>query len=702
MSQTPQEPQGVKPGKSFKADEVHALAKERLLRVVEDEGKMRRSALDNVKFAHGDQWDAESTQKRLSDKRPMLTINRLQTFVRQVVGDMRQNRPQAKVRGVSSSSDADIANVIEGLIRHIDQQSTAKIAYDTAAKSQVEASFGFWRILTRYKSHDSFDQEIYIQRVKNQFSVYFDHSGNEWDYSDARYCFITDKIPEAEFERRWPNKKAGAPGKLARGEGDNHDKNITEKMVDVTEYFFAEYEDDILCLYSDGTRYLKSELKDHTIPEGVEKVQDRKTKVRRIYWCTFCEDRILDDVRKIAGKYIPVVPVWGREYFYDNERHLEGLIDHSKDSQRMFNYWRSAATEVVAQQPKAPYMLTPKMIQGHSADWQKVNVETLPYLLFNETKMGFPKRIDPYPIPAAIVHESRSAIDDMKATTGIFDAGLGAKGNEVSGTAILARQKESDTSTFDLVDNYHLAMMYSAKIIVDLIPQIYNSKRIVRILSEDGKEKMVPINTKNPDYVAEKSAKMFLNDLSVGEYDVYIDIGPSFMTKRIEAANAMMELTRHNPKLGELTADRMIENMDWPGAKAMALRIRKTLPPHLLTQDEREEISEEFAKAKGMDMGPQAQQQAMQQQQAEADRMAQELKMKQEIELQRLKLEHEQKMIELDTLNKQKEIELKELKIVSEQNKSEEDIVKIVGKTLEQFLGSPAEGQESKNYGGSK
>ena len=171
--------------------------------------------------------------------------------------------------------------------------------------------------------------------------------------------------------------------------------------------------------------------------------------------------------------------------------------------------------------------------------------------------------------------EASIAADDLKAVTGIHDASLGAPGNETSGRAILMRQREGDVGTFVYIDNLARAIRHAGRILVDLIPHIYDTERTMRILGEDGGETFAVINQAalGPD------GPVVLNDLSAGKYDVEVTTGPSFSTKRIEAAESMMAFVQAVPPAAALIGDLIARNMDWPGAEAIAERLRKALPP---------------------------------------------------------------------------------------------------------------------------
>ena len=538
-------------------------------------------AEEDLEFLAGEQWPEKIKKERENDGRPCITINRLPTFVRRLVGDQRQFRPAIKVRPVDSGADPELAEIYTGLIRQIEYQSKAKQVYDWAFWQAVACGMGFWKITTEYAAFDTFEQDIFIKRILNPFGVVFDPSATEFDLSDAKWCFVTEWIPKEEFKARFPGKE---PIDFERAQGmEQH--WVREDEVLIAEYWVKKPVKKRLALLSTGEVIEVTE--GLVLPEDVYVVREREVETHRVEYYLLSGSEVLEGPKEWPSRYIPIVPVLGEEIYVDDKRYYQSLIRWAKDPQRLYNYWRSAATEHIALSPKSPFLATPKQIEGHERMWADANRKNLPYLLYNPDTQagGAPRRQPPPPVPAGIITEAQVAVDDIKATTGLFDASLGAQGNETSGRAIIARQRQGDTATYVWPDNLATAIALTGKILVDLIPKIYDTERVIRVLGEDGTEKMVEINKVVMD---ENGETVIINDLTVGKYDVVVETGPSYSTKRTEAVESILSIIQSAPDLMKIAGDLLVKNMDWPGADELAKRLKKVVPPEIREPEEGE------------------------------------------------------------------------------------------------------------------
>lgn len=537
------------------------------------------AAKEDQEFHSGDeQWDAELKKERESQGRPCLTINKLPAFIAQVVGDQRQNRPQIKVHPVDGGADQQTAEVIEGLIRNIESISQADIAYDHAFECAVGSAWGWMRVVTEYADEDVFDQDIKIQRVPNQFSVVWDQTATQLDLSDAGWMFITETLKKEEFETRFP--------KASLTDFEDLTEDIpywvtTEDGVRIAEYFRKVPKRKVICLLQDGSVIDKSE---HLELFMTPIVKEREVDSYDIEWRLVSGTEVLEGPKVWPGRYFPLIPVWGKELWVGGKRHLISLIRHAKDAQRLYNYSRTTFAETTAMQPRVPFMVTPEQIDGHQRQWDSFHQNNYNYLLYNPDPMapGRPQREAP-PVPSQAELSAIQICDvELKATTGLFDPSLGDRVGQQSGRAIISLQRKGDLGTYAFSDNLGRALNHLGKVLIDLIPKIYDTERIVRILGLDGKESTVVINQQLPGMNA------VLNNLTVGKYDVAVSFGPSFATQRLEAANAMIQFaTQGLPK--EMVvgiADLIADNLDWPGKELFIRRIKKMQPPGLHEDEE--------------------------------------------------------------------------------------------------------------------
>ena len=556
-------------------DPLFTEAMRRYKASVESTQENRADMIDDQRFAAGDQWPDDVKTMRAG--RPMQTINRLPAFIDQIIGDARQNKVAIKVFA-GEDGDVEVAKIYSGLIRSIENRSNADFAYDTALEQTATFGFGAWRVKTRYVDDDTFDQEIMIERIPNALNVHFDPSSIQPDYSDAEYAIVVDSIGKDEFKARWPRASESnfqtEHMQAGWASGDN---------MQIAEYWYKERTPATLYLLNDGTTTFDKP----TAPELV--IRERKSEKCDVKMCIMSGAEVLEQA-DWAGRYIPIIGVNGKEDMVDGKRILRGIVRHAKDPQRMYNYWRTIDTETKALAPKAPVMVTTKQLDGLDDLWSDALSGNLPYLPYNpDPTAAMPQRLNAGMQDKGFEQAALLAVDEMKATTGIYSAALGEQSNETSGRAILARQREGDTANFAYIDNLSRAIRYSARVIIDLIPKIYDTERVIEIMGIDGQKTLERINSAriNDDGVVEP-----VNDLTTGRYDLVVDVGPSYTTKRIEALNMMVEIAKMNPAIMQIAGDLIVKSMDWDGADAIAERLKRTVPANIIGDEEGNEDKE--------------------------------------------------------------------------------------------------------------
>jgi hypothetical protein len=558
-------------------EELIREAREAFEMAADAEAENRREALEDLRFARlGEQWPEAVRRERERDGRVVLTINRLPAFIRQVVNDARQNKPAIAVHPVDSGADPDTAEVFNGLIRHIEQSSDAEVAYDTALDFAVTGGFGYFRINTRYAADDGFDQDLAIERVSNPFSIYGDPESTAADSSDWNTAFVVDSLPRAAFEARW---KGAEPMNWAGGEyGALHGPWLDGDRVMIAEWWRRERVEKTILALSDGqvvAQDVYAAQRAMFDALGVRPIgRPRKTASFKVTQRLITGAEVLETV-DWAGRYIPIVPVYGEELMVDGRRRLRSLVRDAKDPQRMFNYWRSASTELVALAPKAPFIGPKGAFETDGAKWATANVQSHAYIEYDG--MMPPQRQPFAGVPAGALQEAMNASDDMKAIMGLYDASLGARSNETSGRAIMARQREGDVSTYHYIDNLSRAIRHAGRILLDLIPKVYATARVVRVLGPDGLAQNVGVGGGRAGEQLKSVARIY--DLAAGTYDLTVRSGPSFTSRREEAATQMIELIRAYPPAASVMGDLLARNLDWPGADEIAERLSGLLPP---------------------------------------------------------------------------------------------------------------------------
>lgn len=554
---------------------------------------------EDLRFANGDpdngyQWEDWRRTQRETEKRPCLTINKIKQHNLQITNDARQNKPSVRVYPVDDGADKKTAEIFNGIIRHIEANSSADTAYDTAGEFAVDAGLGYWRITTDYADATTFDQEIYIKRVKNPLNVYLDPDIQEADGSDARFGFVFEDISKDEFESKYPSFEAVS---WPTDEGTNW---LGKDTIRLCEYFKIVEEKDTLVADPQGQTFKLSEIEDKTTIDAIQKdetFKKRKVINRKCKWYLIAGDQILEE-NDWLGIYIPIVRVVGAEIEIDGKVDRKGHTRSMKDAQRMYNFWTSSAVEFVALQGKQPYLAPAEAIQGHEAFWDNLNDANLPYLPYNGTNpdgtpINQPQRQQPPVMAQAYMQGMQVATEEMKMASGQYDATFGNNPGDQSGRALNALQRKGDNATFHFIDNVARSIRFTGKILVDLIPKIYDTARVVRILGEDGTEDKATLDPNQPQAYAKQtdldgSIKEIYNP-SVGRYDVIVAVGPSYGTKRQEAFQALTEMASRNPSLIDKAGDLIMKSADFPMAEQIADRLEKFLPPEVRDPKDGEE-----------------------------------------------------------------------------------------------------------------
>lgn len=571
------------------SDDDLKVMRERYERGIERESKNREDARDDLKFKVGEQWPQTELDRR--GDRPALTFNKMPGFIRQVTGDVRQNKPAIRIRPNGDGADKERADAFAGLIRNIEQQSFAGYVYSQGIDNATSCGFGAMRIVTEYMSESSFELDIRIKGIPNALSVVWDPDAKELDKSDARWCFIYSCMPKEDFEEQYPKAKVVDFEKLDKGEADDYG-DWYKDGVRIAEYWCKKPTTKRIAQLSDGRVICLDDYEGEKLTEalaGATVEREREVKTHKVVQHIVSGSEELEDPTEWATDDIPIIPILGDETWVDERVVRSGLIRHAKDAQRAYNYARSTSIEVTALQPKAPYMLSTTMIEGVESYWANAGNASLPYLLFKSDPNlpnQKPDRIQP-PVPAAgLIAEAQLAADDMKAGTGIYDASLGAKSNETSGVAIDKRKAEGDVSTFVFIDNGALAISVVGRQLVKLIPKVWDTKQRRRILFDDGTDKEITLNATQVDLAGKEKIRhdpeQGFYDLNVGKYDVVVDAGPGFTTRRQEAADGIKEVMMTlGPQGAALLVPDLAKLQDWPGSTEIGEKVKRLLPPQL-------------------------------------------------------------------------------------------------------------------------
>lgn len=592
------------------AGEFLFTAMRRIKAINASESELREDMMDDIEFRFNidnSQWDQEDLRNRRADGRPTLTINRIPQFIRQVTNQMRSSRMAVQVNPIDSSADIHTAEAIQGIIRSIENNSDADIAYATAGEHQCTVGRGYWRVLTEYSDDDNYEQNIVIATVVNPFSIHMDASHQKLDGSDARYAFVCEYLPDWEFEEEYGTEYRTMYDEFMR-RGNRPPDYGPIKTYMVCEYMYKEVTEDTIVevIYTDPATgqptpvsVSESDLP-KPLPTEWKTRNKRKVKRSQCKWAKITPCAILDGndgktgARDFPSKYIPIVQVLGDIFHIDGKRDLRGMVRDARMPQQMYNYWASALTEMIGMSPRAPYIGYEGSFKGHEKKWEMANRKNYAYLEVAPVTIGG----QPAPIPqrtqfssdvSSLVNAFQLADNDLKAVMGLYDASLGQQGPEQSGKAILARQRQGEIGNSNYLDNMARSIRFTGRIILDMMPRVLTPNRMLRILGVDNESKQIMVHTggkAKPDAEAISAAQGIeaIFDISVGRYDVTITTGPNFASRRQEAVNALLELLdkAKDPTMVRAVADILVRNMDWPGAQEIAARLHKMVPPEML------------------------------------------------------------------------------------------------------------------------
>jgi predicted NBD/HSP70 family sugar kinase len=598
-------------------------ATERYARWHEREQANTEAAYEDLDFCFNDaQWPEDVLKQRQEEKRPTLTNNRIPQFVHQVTGDMRQMKPGIKVVPVDNRGDKDTAETIAGMIRYVENRSDANAAYMAGADSQVAAGIGHWRVTKEYAADTTFNQELRIMGVHDGIAVAWDPDSELPTREDAKWCIVPVDMSIEAFKETYPDAPVEDFDEASEAKTLGwYDKDF----VRVAEYWIKKPIKRTLALLPDGSIDDLTDEPESRLAELRQKFPRLRVEKRdgfKVCRYLVTAAHVLEGPIDWPGKYIPIIPCVGEEVRIGRRVVRRGLVRSAKDAQRMFNYFCSAQAEIVALQPKAPFIGTEKNFEKYATEWGEANTKAHPFLPYQPDQANggvAPQRMPPPVSSQGITEGLMLAVENMKGVMGIYDAGLGQKSNETSGKAILARQHEGDIGTAHYVDNWTRAIRHTGAILIDLIPHVYDTERMIRIMGDDGKVDLKWINkpvgmAQTDDATGEVGGNKIENDVTIGAYDVVLEVGPSYSTKREEAKESIKEFMQAAPDTAMVMLDLYAKMQDWPLSDEVAKRYEAIAPDPVkkLIAQQKQEAGEED---KIMQPTPQ-EQQAQQAQQA--------------------------------------------------------------------------------------
>lgn len=580
-------------------EEIVDEARKRFRRCMAWEATARSRYKDDIKFVNADpdngwQWPMAVRKNRDVDKRPCLTINKTRQFCLNIINDAKQNKPSVKVRPVGDKATFDGSEVMEGIIRHIEYRSNAQVAYDKAGETQVYGGIGYWEVTSDYAGPDTFDQELLINRIPDPLSVAIDPDIKEVDGSDMRFGFIFSDVPKDQFDYEYPEWK----GVIGQSDLADDSDWADENHVRVCKYYRRVEKKSKLLAVTDPESGEVSVIKSDQIPKDILKqvMDDPKTQSRdlidyKVEIYKIAGDQIMERSEWV-GSTIPIVRIVGEETVIDNQLDRKGHVRYIKDAQRAYNYWTSAGTEAIALQSKTPYVAAARAIEGFETYWADANTVNHAVLPYNDRDddgniLPPPQRQQPPVLPQAYIQGMQIADNEMRMVTGQYQEDMGEQSQAISGKAINQRQRQGDLATYHFVDNQAIGIRYTGRILVEAIPKLYDTKRMIKIMGQDGVESEVTIDPSSAQEIQKKQMqdiekiKIIFNP-SFAKYSVEADVGPAYATRRQEAWNAFVQIIGQNPELMKVAGDLMFRAADFPMADQLAERLKRMVPANIL------------------------------------------------------------------------------------------------------------------------
>lgn len=603
------------PGQSARPSSVASLTgdprilagRDRLRRILEFESVARQRFISDVKFRHGDsenkfQWPNEIYRTRDASRKPCLTINNVRQHNLQIVNDLKQNKSAIAIRAIGGGASKASANCISDLVRHIEYKSGASKAYYSALEFAVDGGIGWWRLVTEYASNDSHDLEIAIRPVPDPLSVFIDPDCKEFDKTDAKYGFVLTTLPRDEYMKAYPDY-AGLASADPLGFSAMTDSWLTLQTEDVAliEYFYKTPKQDRLLEFRHPTTGQVQTIRHSKLPKHVAKklLDDPDTREREVYdstidWILIVGETVIDST-EWPGKYIPLIPVIGEETYIGGVLDRKGHTRALKDAQRMYNYNASSQVEYVALQGKTPWTGAAAAIEGHEPLWNNANTTNASFLPFNHVDedgqelpvQALPRRIEPPNQASGFQAGMEISFTQMMMASGQWQNQMGMMGNERTGAAIKERQHQSDTAVFHFQDNFNVALRTTGLMILDLIPKVYDTKRVLMARAENGADYEMVIDPAArgaflQDQAEDAATARRVINPRLGEYDVEAGVGPAYGTRRDQTVEAMTLLLTQNPGLTGIVGDLLLSSMEFEEADEAAERLRRMVPPQAL------------------------------------------------------------------------------------------------------------------------
>ena len=568
-------------------------AKERFQDAVDDWREQTERMKEDLRFSNPilpEQWSAEA--RGLRGARPMLTFDNTHKFIAQVVNDGAASPPSIQTVPADGFAHEKAADAFNGRIRHIEYVSRAQLAYNTALDLSARCGLGWIHCRPEITDPELNQQEPRIIRIKSPLECLLEAGWQEPDGSDAEHGFVLTTMHAKKFKIAYPKAKAAS--------GWSDPLWVTPDSITIAQYFEIIKINirKMLVQMPDGEQIAMTEDEYWETAQAIgtqpmvvhnDKGEPATFDVeeRSVEWSKLCGDDDLEDPVEFPSKYIPIVPVIGNELWVDGKRYLGGLTRQLMDGQRMHNAEMSAYTESILSQPKAPFMVPIKGIEGHMQAWSKLNSGNPAFLPFNHVDddgqpIPMPQRIAPPQMPGAFAQGAVMGTTAMQNAVGVFKSGLGQDTpNAVSGIAKQQDRRESNTATFHYTNNRAISLQHLGRILLDMDRRLTDTARTVRTMGEDGNAGRVRFDPNIPMAVQMRGSSVEAINPRIGEYDLRVKVGPSYLTQNEETATELAAMFQGAPQLLPVLGPLWIKLKGVPDADTIKKLLVAMAPPQI-------------------------------------------------------------------------------------------------------------------------
>lgn len=650
-----------------------------------------RNFRDDVNFLFIDQWDASDRNEFKRLQKPMLTFNKIYDFFKKVVGEQRQNTPNLEVRCLTGDSSQEAIKLRADIVRQIAYDSKSDIVYQTAFENALAGGFGGIRVLTDYTTPKSYEQKIFLRRIDNPERLFFDPNAKEPTKHDGNYCGYYDIMGKEEFKEQYPDVEYPKSFPLHSEIKEFYwgDKNT----ISVVEYYKKEWFSFSVHQLSNGKtvtdkeyRKIKEQYEEMSQLEDVEGIDQPivlpeiiKTRRSRDYKI-MCYKAIYGQIvekYKWPSKYFPIIFCPGDVHNIEGEERTISFVRFVRDAQRFLNYTGSEIAQAIKNSRREQFLVTPDNISGEGLIdiWRNPsNQQGALVAVPDKITKQMPIKLPPSEIPQTLLQQYQRAESDIQSVLGYYEANRGAQGQELSGVALRERQRTGNMGVAVFFDNLNRAIEQTGRVILSLLPEIYDTERRISLQAPNGENQDVFINRKIAGGQAE-------NDVTKGDYDVIIKDGPSFAVQKEEALKILVEMVKVNPQTFPLVADLIASSIDIENSPQLVERFKTLVPKDIL------------AKESGQPPPPPqpnpamiAAQQQQQLQQAELQLKQQQMKLDSEKALRQQQLDAAQ--IELDMEKLRMEEQITGVKAQAEVGKANLDYEANIANSLSKILGA--------------